>query len=99
MVTRIISIAVVVVLSLRSYACPADLSPLAEAELQQIRPVVYRYISTHRMDVTITEIKRRPPAEVEVYVAGDQILVVRKFADGWRVVRVETLEPDREVVR
>ena len=99
MLTRITSIAAVVVLSLGSYASPADLPPLSEAELQQIRPVIYSYISAHRMDTTITEINRRSRLEVEVYVAGYQIFVVRKFADGWRVLRIETYEPDREVVR
>jgi hypothetical protein len=98
MLKRIIIIAVIV-LSVLSYASSADLPPLPESELQQIRPVIYRYISSHRMDTTIIEIARRSPAEVAVEVAGYRIFIVRKFADGWRVLRVETYEPDREVVR
>jgi hypothetical protein len=100
MLTRIIIIASAIVLSFGSDVSAVDLPPLSEAELQQIRPVVYRYISTHRMDATIIDITRRSRLEAEVGVTGCYCnLVIRKFADGWRVLRIETYEPDREIVR
>src|SRR4051812_20238663 len=93
------AIAVVSTFCFTAFASLPEPPRVSEAEIQQITPVVYRYIASHHMPDTIVSFEHGDKGKVEVRTHEDNLFILQRSREGWKMIRVQKYVPDREMVR